>query len=116
MNTRDAIKDVLKKVMPSDSKIVVVPTIDDIRIGVFWPLNNDPKRPNKMSRTIAVIVTYEDDADFAFQSVSQKERGLERLEEELKHRLDGFDAEHSHPRHQAPPVDEWFIGSLIVGI
>ena len=116
MNTRDAIKDVLKKVMPPDSKIVIVPTIGDIRIGVFWPLQNDPERPSKMSKTIAVIVTYEDAADFEVQSDSQKEGGLERLEEELKRRLDVFDPEHSHPRHQAPPVDEWFIGSLIVGI
>lgn len=115
MEAQEAITKLLKELTLPSSKVIVVPTFDEIRIGVFWPLDTDKHRPSKLSKTIAITLKHEDSYDFSIQSDAQKGEGIERLKGFLVTQLRSFEPEHNESQDKPRPVEEWEIGSLLVG-
>jgi hypothetical protein len=100
--------------MPNGAHIQVVPGVGCLNVGVSWKLNDNPERPNKMSKTIAITVSHEATQDFASASAGDKARAFDRVAAFLQAQLAQFDPSHNAPKYEPPPVEQWVINTAIV--
>ncbi len=114
MPLKDQILQAIKDVMPADAEILVAPGIEALKIGVSWKLNDDPERPNKMSKTISICVSHEAVQDFASASAANQGAVYGRILAFLSAKLAQFDPQHNAPRYESPPVEQWVINSAVV--
>ncbi|MFY9329038.1 MAG: hypothetical protein WAO76_13645 [Georgfuchsia sp.] len=114
MSFENQILQAIKAVMPTNAEIQVVPGISELNIGVSWKLNDDPMRPNKMSKTISVCVSHEAAQDFASASSVNQGEAYQRVAEFLSAKLAQFDPQHNSPKCETPPVERWVISSAVV--
>ncbi len=107
---------VIQQEMPGGAEINVVPGIGAIKVVVAWKLNNDPERPNKMSKTISICVSHEAVQDFASASGSAQTNAYGRVTKFLSEKLAYFNPDHDTPRYEPPPVEQWLINyEVLVG-
>lgn len=104
----------IKASMPANANIHAVRGIKPLKVVVSWQLNDDPERPNKMSKTISISVSHEAVQDFARASATQQVAAYNRVLAFLKTKLAQFDPQHNIPRHESPPIEQWFITSGVV--
>lgn len=104
----------IQAAMPADAEIRVVPSIGTLNVGVSWKLNDDPERPNKMSKTISISVSHEAAQDFASASASDQGAAFQRVANFLSAKLAQFDPRHNTPKYEAPPVEQWLINTAVV--
>lgn len=114
MSLEDQILQTIKAAMPPNAKIQVVPGIEAFNVCVSWKLNDDPNRPNKMSKTISICVSHEAAQDFASASAVDQGYTFHRVMAFLTAKLATFDPKHNAPKHEAPPVEQWVISSEVV--
>jgi len=114
MPLEDQILQAIKATMPANAEIRVVPGIESLMVGVSWPLNDDPERPNKMSKTISIRVSHEAAQDFASASAANEGAAYNRVRTYLQAKLAQFDPQHNAPRYESPPVEQWVITSEVV--
>ena len=114
MYLEDRILQAIKNAMPSNAEFCEAHGNGAFYVGVSWKLNNDPERPNKMSKPISIRVSIEAAQDFSSASAQVQEATLDRLVAFLSEKLTTFDPEHNVPKHEAPPVEEWIVSSSIV--
>jgi hypothetical protein len=65
MQLRDTIFDAIRRAMPADAHMDITSSFSSFYVSVAWPLHDDPSRPNKTSKTIAIHVSHEAAQDFA---------------------------------------------------
>ena len=111
MSIQDQIIQAIAAVMPPNAEVRPVQGVDALHIGVSWRLNDDPERPNKMSKTIAICVSHEAVEDFAAASAANQNGATQRVRAFLAQRLAQFDPRHNTPKHAVPPVEKWVISS-----
>lgn len=114
MSFEHKIVQTIKSVMPQNADVSLAPTTSAIVVGVSWPLNDDPARPNKRSKTISIHVSHEAAQDFA--NVAPHDHGAcyARIQNYLSQKLRSFDPKHTASVHEAPPVEVWVITSEMV--
>ncbi len=76
----------------------------DLIFAIDWPLNTDPNRPNKRSRIINLIITYEAIEDCRYFNLA--ERNLKKF---IQDKLSYFNPEHEHSKYMPQPVEEWVV-------
>lgn len=103
---------VIKAVMPANADVNVVPGIDSLDVSVSWLLHDDPDRPNKRSKTIAIAVSHEAAQDFA--ALSDQADVQRRVTAFLNQKLAQFDPSNNAPKYEPPPVEKWVITSKII--
>ena len=104
----------IRQATPPSAEIQVAPGLASINVYVAWKLNNDPARPNKMSKTIAIQVTHEAAQDFENASAADQANAYGRIARFIAARLASFDPIHDAPRFEPPPVERWFISSNVI--
>ncbi|WP_432721845.1 hypothetical protein R0381_002059 [Jeongeupia wiesaeckerbachi] len=114
MSFEEQILQAITSVMPENAKIRLVPGIGSLNVGVSWKLNDDPERPNKMSKTIAICVTDEAAQDIADASAAQQAEASQRVSAFLSQKLANFDPNHNTPKYEAPPIEQWLIGNAVL--
>ena len=114
MPLKEQILQAIEAAMPTGSEILVVPGIESLKVGVSWKLNDDPERPNKMSKTISICVSHEAAQDFASASAANQGAAYSRVLAFLNAKLAQFNPQHDTPRYEPPPVEQWFITSEVV--
>ena len=114
MPLEDQILDAIKAAMPANAEMRVVPGIGAFNVVVSWKLNDDPDRPNKMSKTIAIRVSDEAAQDFASASAASHQAAYKRVSAFIAAKLAQFNPQHNAPRHESPPVEEWIITSQVI--
>ncbi|MES2356567.1 MAG: hypothetical protein V4568_19640 [Pseudomonadota bacterium] len=114
MPFEDQILQVIKSVMPANADIRVVPGMGAVNLGVSWKLHDDPERPNKMSKTIAICVSHEAAQDFANASQVNQASSYQRISSFLAQKLAHFDPTHNAPKHEIPPIEQWVINTHVV--
>jgi hypothetical protein len=114
MAIEDKILQAIQAAMPQGAEIRVVPGVGALNVGVFWKLNDDPERQNKMSKTIAIAVSHEAVADFASASAANQAGAYQRVGNFLAQKLAQFDPQHNAPKYEPPPVEQWTITSALV--
>lgn len=114
MSFEDQILKAVQSVMPRNADIQVVPGIGLFNICVSWKLNNDPDRPNKMSKTISIRVSQEAAQDFASASASNQAGAFQRVSTFLEQQYRQFEPDHDAKKYEVPPVVQWVISSEVI--
>lgn len=114
MAFEDQILQAIQTAMPHGAEIRVVHGVGVLNVGVSWRLNDDPERPNKMSKTIAIVVSHEAAQDFASASAANQAGAYQRVGAFLAQKLAQFDPTHNAPKYEPPPVEQWVITSAVV--
>ena len=115
MSIEAEILQAIRNAMPSKAEIQVVAGAGAFNVNVSWTLDDDPDRPNKMSKTISISLSHEAAQDFASASVASQASGYKRVASFLSERLAEFDPQHNAPKHKSPPVEQWIISSAVLG-
>ena len=113
MALEDQILGAIQAAMPVDAQIQVVPGVGCLNVGISWRLNDDPERPNKMSKTIAITVSHEAAQDFANAPAADQARAFERVVTFLRQKLAQFDPAHNTSKYEPPPVEHWVINTAL---
>lgn len=108
----DRVVQAIRDVVPANAEINVVPGPGAFNARVAWRLNNDPERPNKMSKTLVVCITREAGQDFEAAPEPVQVAAYGRLTRFLTASFQGFDPSHNTPRYEAPPTEEWVVDSI----
>lgn len=114
MTFNDQIFQAIKVIMPANAEINVVSGVREFNVRVSWKLNDDPERPNKMSKTILICVSSEAADDFANMSAADQRVAYERVSQFLSAKLAQFDPQHNVSRYDTPPVVRWVITSEVL--
>ena len=79
---------------------------------VYWKLGDDISRPNKPSKIILIIISYEaiEDSDYHQHEQAVKDK----LREFIKTKYKDFNPNHNEPRENSPPNEEWIVVSNIL--
>jgi len=110
MTVNTTIIDEIMKNMPRDAeKYLIQNGSGSFTISVHWKLKNDPERPNKYSKTIAIFVPQELIEDFPNYPEHMQKSALSKLSTYISSQLNGFDPEHSSLRGFPEPVEQWNI-------
>lgn len=109
MSLREEIFSAIRQAMPADAQMDIISSSSSFYVSVAWPLNDDPERPNKMSKTISIHVSHEAAQDYANapENIQPQVRG--RLQRFLHEKLRAFDPSHRNARDVPPPVERWDI-------
>jgi hypothetical protein len=114
MAFEDQILQAIEAAMPQGAQVRVVPGVGTLNAAVSWKLNDDPERPNKMSKTIAISVSHEAAQDFESAMAANQAAAYQRVATFLTQKLAQFDPSHDTPKYEAPPVEHWTITSAVV--
>ncbi len=101
--------EIIRAVIPAEPIIVEYQQSGDYGFNVSWKLNSDPNRLSKKSKEIHILITSDVVDEFEDHPKKWQESVLDKLEELLNERLEGFDPEHDAPVTSPPPVEEWII-------
>lgn len=91
--------------MPEGAEKYLTPTSGGFVLSVHWKLKNDPDRPNKYSKTVAIAIPLELIEDFPSYPESLQSSALEKIGQHIKERLSSFDPNHNAPRGMLEPVE-----------
>ena len=116
MSLKEQVLQAIKAVMPASAEIASAKPsgMESLKFNITWLLNDDPKRPTKMSKVIAICVSHEAERDFATASAITQEAAYTRISAYLSEKLAQFDPQHSAQGCQATPVEQWLITSVTV--
>lgn len=117
MSVSAKIVDEIMKNMPQGAEKYLIPNgTGSFTLHIHWKLNNDPKRPNKYSKTIAIFLSKELMADFPKDPEFMHQYALSKITAYIAARLKGFIPEHNSARGVAEPVEEWtFPADQVLG-
>ena len=104
--------DIIKSLMPKNAKFNQNEQFDDYALSISWDLNNDPERPNKQSKVIALVISKEATEDFDQLSEAMQSNALERLKKIISIKLSSFDPDHNTPYNIPGPIEKWTITSV----
>ncbi len=105
----------LQPLFPNGAKFKVPnPAASEFQAKVFWNIESDPDRPNKMSKTIRIIVTAEAESDYLNKNDARQQSDDMRLQEFIRSNLARHDPDHDEPRKNDPPEVKWTAGVNIL--
>jgi hypothetical protein len=114
MSLKEQALKAIRAEMPPSAEIDEIPDKGRFTVDVSWKLNDDPERPNKMSKTISICVSNEAAKDFDTASAADQEAAYRRISTFLSKKLAVFNPQHELPKSTEPPVDLWVITSAVV--
>ena len=109
MDIRDSVVGEIMKHMPKGAEKYLTPTGGGFVLSVHWKLKNDPDRPNKYSKTVAIAIPLELIEDFPGYPENLQRSALDKIGQHIRERLNNFDPNHSAPRGVPEPVENWDI-------
>ena len=108
------ILDAIKQIMPTDSEITSANSKSGIDVSVCWKLNDDPERPNKMSKTISIHCSQDAVNDYESAPPHNQAEAYRRIVSFISQKLDSFNPTHNASRNEMPPVELWVIDSTLL--
>jgi len=86
----------------------------EFRARVRWEVGTDPDRPNKMSRTIFIIVPGETENDYANKNDARRQSDDMKLLEFVESNFDIHDPDCDSLKGVKPPEVKWVAGSNVL--
>ena len=111
---RDHWESLLLPVFPDGTDFDIDANTSDFRAKVRWKVGTDPDRPNKMSKTIFIIVSAEAASSYANKNDAQRQADDGKLRDFVEANLARHDPDHDTPKEVAPPAVEWIAGSSVL--
>ncbi len=81
---------------------------------IYWHLNNDEARPQKLSRIILIVISNEALEEFHSRGKGKQKIAQEKFERYIKEKLKLFSPDHNESSRHAPPVEEWLIDNNLL--
>jgi hypothetical protein len=106
------LQSVVARSFSSEARIAAVAERPDLVLIISWKLETDPKRPDKRSKTIRLVLEEEALIEYAAAPPRHRQMGDARLEEHLTDQLRRFDPDHRAAFGHEPPVVLWTIGAV----
>jgi len=103
--------DIIMTLMPENAEILLNEYGEHYSASIFWKLNNNSSRPNKRSKTIAIIISREFVEDINEMPEDLRKSTYQTLEDLIKSHLASFKADHDTPWNKPGPVEKWVITS-----
>ena len=107
-------KSLLQPVFPVGTKFDVDPNTSDFRAEVRWKVGTDPDRPNKMSKTIFIIVPGETENDYANKNDARRQSDDMKLLEFVKSNFDNHVPDYDVPKGVKPLEVKWVADSNVL--
>jgi hypothetical protein len=108
MEVKQKIVETIIDCMPSHAKKYLSENeLSGVTLSVHWKLDNDPDRPNKYSKTIAIHMPQEFFEDFPGYPPEMQRAALSSIVSYISGKLKDFDPDHKVPKYSQPPVEEW---------
>lgn len=111
---RDHWESLLLPVFPDGTDFDIVANASDFRAEVRWKVGTDPDRPNKMSKTIFIIVSAEAASSYANKNDAQRQADDGKLRDFVEANFARHDPDYDTPKGVAPPAVEWIAGSSVL--
>lgn len=93
----------LNPLFPDDALLTSSDAADDFLLYASWKLNNDPKRPNKRSRTVVIEVPQNTIDDYLEKSKTRQLDDDQKLYLQVKEFIHLFNPDHDTPPDETPP-------------
>jgi len=106
------ITETLADLLPSDVELIVNKEQQAYVAHFNWPIDTDPFRPHKRSKTVLLKIHENAMRDLLEVGNKLEAKTLIDLETYLKNQLQKFQPDHNRPKGQPEPVEKWEIGSL----
>ncbi len=106
------ITETLADLLPKDVDLKVTDDRAEYIAQFNWPLESDPFRPHKRSKTVLLKIHENAMRDFMHVGNKLEAKTLIDLETYLKNQLQIFQPDHNQPKGLPEPVEKWEIGSL----
>jgi len=101
MAISDDLNDLIASEMPSDATVERHTELGGQTFTIHRKLLDDPNRPNKPARIIAVHM--------ALESESQRAQSYDAIRTFIRAELIGFDWTHDQPKWTPAPVERWVV-------
>lgn len=109
MNLTEKLQNLIVGEMPPGARVEYVPQLDGTTFAVHQKIYDDPTRPNKPAKIIAIHFSHEAIADMALQSDVEFAQSVATIQLFIQNQLEDFDPSHNHARHVPPPVERWIV-------
>jgi hypothetical protein len=106
------LRSVVTRSFSPEARIIGVEERADLVLVISWKLGTDPRRPDKRSKTIRLVVEEEALLDYAAAPPGQRRMADARLQEHLTDQLMRFDPDHGSLCGDEPPMVLWTIGAV----
>lgn len=106
---KSVVAEIMTQMPPSADKDLVSTDGEGFKLCIRWKLNNDPQRPNKYSKTIAIGIPRELIEDFPGYPEDMQRAALVKIGEYVGNKLKTFDPNHDSPRGVPEPVEHWIL-------
>jgi hypothetical protein len=107
-------RELVERELPSDPRILVPDGDQDLMILATWRLGTDPRRPNKRSRLVRILISQEALEDYACGSDGVRLASDARFSTWLRQQLQAFDPNHDTPAGTEPPAVTWPVSTLVL--
>ena len=104
----------LQPVFPAGTKFDVDLNTSDFRAEVRWKVGTDPDRPNKMSKTIFIIVPGETENDYANKNDARRQSDDMKLLGFVESNFDNHNPDYDSLKGVQPPEVKWVAGSNVL--
>lgn len=112
MIDHQTITETLVDLLPGDVELVIKDSKVEYIAQFNWPINSDPSRPHKRSKTILLKIHENAVKDLLEVGNKREAKTLIDLETYFKNQLQLFQPDHNHPRGKPEPIEKWDISSL----
>ncbi len=104
----------LRPVFPDGTDFDIDLGASDFRAKARWKVGTDLDRPNKMSKTIFIIVPVETARDYENKSDTQRQADDGKLRDFVVSKLANHDPDHDTQKGEPPPTVKWFADASVL--
>ncbi len=109
MKTKEHFTSIILSLFPKVEEAQPVPYINYFRLNLSWLLENDPKRPNKRSKTIRIIISRELLSDYENLSEKEQKEVDSKVKKFIANKKSQLDPNHNNPYGAEEPIEEWHV-------
>jgi len=106
------ITEVLSELLPEKAELIVSDNTADYLAHFDWPIDSDPRRPHKRSKTVVLKIHENAVRDLLKVGNKLEAKTLIDLETFFKNQLNQFNPNHNRPRGKPEPIVKWEVSSL----
>lgn len=106
------ITETLTELLPQDAELNVRDDAKQYLATFNWPIESDPDRPHKRSKTVLLKIHEHAVRDLKEVGNKLEAKTLIDLETYFKNKLQQFEPDHQSPKGLPEPVEKWEIASL----
>ena len=112
MINRQTITETLTELLPVDVELFVQDSSHQYLATFNWPIESDPNRPHKRSKTVVLRIHENALRDLMDVGNKLEAKTLIDLETYLKNQLMLFNPDHDSPKGTVEPIEKWEVTSL----